>query len=220
MLHEQLIQPIIDCASDLIADLREHGDHIIHTDQNSSAPGLPRFGLRRSARLPILAAIYNEVKRPILLLSDRTDHAFTISDELSLLAPSADQFFFPEPGPLFYENAPWGERTRRDRLVTLTNFASYHVPGAQTPQFPPLVVAPARAVMALTIPRQEFLLSMRTIKPGQTVQLNEILRDLILRGYEPVNTVVSPGQIARRGGILDIWPPAETQPVRIDFFWR
>jgi transcription-repair coupling factor (superfamily II helicase) len=37
-------------------------------------------------------------------------------------------------------------------------------------------------------------------------------------GYEPVNTVIAPGQFARRGGILDIWPPAEDQPTRMDFF--
>lgn len=221
MLHEHLVQPIIDCASDLITNLQDIDVQINGPDQRASAPSLnefPRFGLRRSARLPILAAIYNEIKRPILLLSDRTDHAFTIADELSLLAPNMNQSFFPEPGPLFYENAPWGERTRRDRLIALTTLASYHIPGAQTPPSPPLVIAPARAIMARTIPRQEFLRSLRTIKPGQSVLLNELLHDLIIRGYEPVNTVISPSQIAHRGGILDIWPPAESHPVRLDFF--
>jgi len=33
-----------------------------------------------------------------------------------------------------------------------------------------------------------------------------------------VNTVIATGQFARRGGILDIWPPMETLPVRLEFF--
>ena len=37
-------------------------------------------------------------------------------------------------------------------------------------------------------------------------------------GYEPVSTVVAPGQFARRGGILDIWTSADAQPVRLEFF--
>ena len=30
--------------------------------------------------------------------------------------------------------------------------------------------------------------------------------------------MIAPGQFARRGGILDIWPPAENEPVRLEFF--
>jgi transcription-repair coupling factor (superfamily II helicase) len=37
-------------------------------------------------------------------------------------------------------------------------------------------------------------------------------------GYQRVNTVVAPGQLSLRGGILDIWVPTRTDPVRLDFF--
>jgi len=37
-------------------------------------------------------------------------------------------------------------------------------------------------------------------------------------GYQYSNIVVQPGQFSRRGGILDIWSPAEELPVRIEFF--
>jgi transcription-repair coupling factor (superfamily II helicase) len=37
-------------------------------------------------------------------------------------------------------------------------------------------------------------------------------------GYQYSNIVVQPGQFSRRGGILDIWSPAEEMPVRVEFF--
>ena len=37
-------------------------------------------------------------------------------------------------------------------------------------------------------------------------------------GYQPCDIVVEPGQFSRRGGILDIWPPASAFPVRLEFF--
>ncbi|HEV2107231.1 MAG TPA: transcription-repair coupling factor, partial [Thermomicrobiales bacterium] len=41
---------------------------------------------------------------------------------------------------------------------------------------------------------------------------------LASQGYEPVALVQEPGTLARRGGILDLFPPGADQPVRIDFF--
>jgi transcription-repair coupling factor (superfamily II helicase) len=72
--------------------------------------------------------------------------------------------------------------------------------------------------MARTLPRREFLKALCTIKKGQIVQPEELLRTWVTLGYEHANIVVSPGQFARRGGILDMWPPSASQPVRIEFF--
>ncbi|HET9912082.1 MAG TPA: transcription-repair coupling factor, partial [Anaerolineales bacterium] len=45
-----------------------------------------------------------------------------------------------------------------------------------------------------------------------------LLRSWAEIGYQRVNTVLEPGQFSRRGGILDVWAPAEKLPVRLDFF--
>ena len=125
---------------------------------------------------------------------------------------------FPEPTPLFYENAPWGLTTRRDRLQVLTSLADYQIPGSPKPALPPVIIAPVRSVMTRTISRREFLKALRTIKIGQIVQPEELLRSWVNLGYEHANIVVSAGQFARRGGILDVWTPSADQPVRIEFF--
>jgi len=82
----------------------------------------------------------------------------------------------------------------------------------------PILVAPARALMARTLPRREFLKATRTLRTGQSVQPDTLARAWVSLGYEHVNTVVAPGQFSRRGGILDVWPPAAVRPTRIELF--
>jgi transcription-repair coupling factor (superfamily II helicase) len=64
---------------------------------------------------------------------------------------------------MFYEKAAWGEASRRDRLMALTALASYQMPGAQPPATPPILVAPARALMTRTLPRRDFLKHSRSL---------------------------------------------------------
>ncbi len=182
---------------------------------------LSNLGLHRSGRLPVLAALYSKLKIPILLISDRSDYALTLADELSLWCPESRRYFFPEPNPLFYEQAAWGVTTRRDRLLALTALAAQHIPGAQSmidDAHPPIIISPARALMTRTLPRRDFIKATRSLKLEQIAQPDELARSWVALGYEPVNTVVAAGQFARRGGILDVWPPAERLPTRIEFF--
>ncbi|HBX71197.1 MAG TPA: transcription-repair coupling factor [Chloroflexi bacterium] len=190
----------------------------ILTDLQNGVP-LSNLGLHRAVRLPVLAALQKALNVPLLLISDRADYALTLADELSLWCPEVPRYFFPEPNPLFYEPAAWGATTRRDRLLALTALAARQIPGAGgADDPPPIIVAPARALMTRTLPRRDFIKATRTLKLEQIVQPDELTRSWVSLGYEPVNTVISPGQFARRGGILDIWPAAEARPTRLEFF--
>ena len=190
----------------------------ILADLENSRP-LSNLGLHRAVRLPVLAALYQQLNVPLLLVSDRADYALTLADELSLWCPEAPRHFFPEPNPLFYEPAAWGVTTRRDRLLALTALAALQIPGASPVEIrPPIIVAPARALMTRTLPRRDFIKATRSLKIEQIAQPDELTRNWVALGYEAANTVIAPGQFARRGGILDIWPPADPLPTRIEFF--
>ncbi len=179
---------------------------------------IPGLGLMRAARLPVLAAIWQDLKIPILWVTDRTDRALAMLDELSFWMERSALQIYPEPNPLFYEQAAWGTVTRRDRLNSLTSLAVYHFLGTPRPAQPPVVIAPLRAVMTRTLPRRDFLKSSKIIKLGQSISPEVLQRQWMDIGYQPVDTVVEPGQFAQRGGILDIWVPAENLPVRMEFF--
>ena len=59
-----------------------------------------KLALIRSARLPVLAALYQHTGRPILLLTQKTDRALTLNDELSLWMEDTPLYYFPEPTSL------------------------------------------------------------------------------------------------------------------------
>ena len=56
------------------------------------------------------------------------------------------------------------------------------------------------------------------LRVGDVYDPAELLRDLTLMGYERVNMVEGKGQCAMRGAILDVYPPAGAQSLRIEFF--
>ena len=178
---------------------------------------LPGLGLARAARLPVLASLHQDLDRPVLLITDRADHALSLFDELGFWVRSP-RYHFAEPNPLFYEQAAWGVTTRRERLQTLMALASYHLPFAQKPEVPPIFVTSARSLMTRTMPRRDFLRACRRLAAGQSVQPDTLARSWVEIGYQRVNTVLEPGQFSRRGGIMDVWAPAEKLPVRLDFF--
>jgi transcription-repair coupling factor (superfamily II helicase) len=176
------------------------------------------LGLIRSARLPVLAALCLDLNVPILLLTDRSDRAALMFEELSFWLPDIPRVYFPEPTPMFYENAAWGSLTRRDRLQALSTLVQYFKPGSKKPEKPCVVVAPLRAVMTRTLPRREFILSSRSIRLGSQQNPENLRREFSRLGYDNVDVVVEHGQFSRRGGILDIWPPSEPFPARLEFF--
>ncbi|MBN1372156.1 MAG: transcription-repair coupling factor [Anaerolineaceae bacterium] len=182
--------------------------------------GVPLTGqaLPRAARLPVAEALRRDLNRPVLLLTDRADHALLMADELSFWSNGAPRMYFPEPNPLFYEQAAWGTATRRDRLQVLTLLATYHIPGVAKPEQPPIIVASVRAIMTRTLPRRDFLKSSRTIKVGQVIAPETLRRAWADLGYQHADTVLEPGQFTTRGGLMDVWTAAEPYPVRMEFF--
>ena len=183
-----------------------------------SSPDSFGLGLPRTARLAIMAALYEDLGVPMLLLTNRADRALTLFDELGFWMENSNRLFFPEPNPLFYETLNWSPSTRRDRLTVLTQLAAYHLPFAAKPVDPPFITAAVRSIMTRTLPRRNFLRSTRALKVGQTVNPDELISAWAGLGYEYSNIVVQVGQFSRRGGILDIWSPSALLPVRVEFF--
>ena len=179
---------------------------------------LESLGIIRSARLPVLGAIHDKLNQPILLITEKGDRALELFDELSFWIPKQFLQLYPEPNPLFYEQAAWGPQTRRDRLQTLTKLSAYHILGLEKPEIAPIIVASVRALMARTLPRRDFIKASKYIKVGQSIQMNALKQHWVEIGYNFSDIVVEPGQFSSRGGILDIWPISEERPVRFDFF--
>lgn len=172
---------------------------------------LVKLGLIRSARLPVTAALAESLARPIVLLTQRRDRALAYFEELQLWSPETERLYFPEPSALFYENAPWSETARRDRLGVMARLAQ---PGNHTP----VVVASGRALMARTLPRAEFAEASRELRQATRSEPLELAEQLVQMGYGSASSVTAPGLFARRGGIVDVWPMQDELPTRLEFF--
>jgi transcription-repair coupling factor (superfamily II helicase) len=189
---------------------------LTHIQSGRTLPGLA-LRVPRAARLPILASLQADLNRPILMVTDRADHALALFDELGFWVKSP-RYLFAEPNPLFYEEAAWGVATRRDRLQALTVLSTYHLPFTQKPQTPPIIVTSVRSLMTRTLPRRDFLKACKKLSASQTIQPEVLIREWARIGYQRVNTVLEPGQFSHRGGLLDVWTSVEANPVRLDFF--
>lgn len=199
---------------DKIRSLPQYPHLLKDLQSNQTQPGL---GLPRSSRLPVLVSLHQDLSLPILFITDRADHALSLFDELGFWAKSP-RYHFAEPNPLFYEQAAWGVATRRERLQALIALSEYHLPFTQKPEVPPILVASVRSLMTRTLPRRDFLKACKKLSLGQTVQPDALSRSWAEIGYQRVNTVLEPGQFSKRGGIMDVWTPAENLPIRLDFF--
>ena len=127
------------------------------------------------------------------------------------------------PQPLFYpswEVLPHEVRLphadviseRLETLVALTHHASRLTPQA------PLVVTSVVALLQRTYPAGTVRQRTRTLTRGDRADPLDLVEWLEEQGYEPEAQVTQKGEIALRGGILDIYPLTSPWPVRMEFF--
>lgn len=186
-------------------------------DELRSGKSPERLGLARSFRVPVMAALHAALDRPLLVITDKTDRAMLLEDEWNFWSSDTKLSFFPEPDPLFYERVAWSRKTRHSRLKLLARLSRLMRPGAEK-QAAPLLIAPIRGLMTRTLPRRAFLKACRTIKVGDDHKIQFLVKEWVRSGYQPMPIVTLPGEFARRGGILDLWPPGDRFPARLEFF--
>jgi transcription-repair coupling factor (superfamily II helicase) len=127
------------------------------------------------------------------------------------------------PQPLFYpawEVLPHEARLphadviseRLETLVALTQHATRNTPQA------PLVVTSVVALLQRTFPAGAVRERTRTLTRGDRVDPLDLVEWLEAQGYEPEAQVTQKGEIALRGGILDVYPLTSPWPLRAEFF--
>ncbi|WP_285240949.1 transcription-repair coupling factor [Pseudarthrobacter sp. MEB009] len=80
-----------------------------------------------------------------------------------------------------------------------------------------VVVAPVRAVVQPIVAGLGELVPV-TLAVGQERPFTEVVRNLADAAYARVDMVTHRGEFAVRGGILDVFPPTEDHPIRVEFF--
>ena len=81
-----------------------------------------------------------------------------------------------------------------------------------------ILVASVQALLQHTIGPDDLPAEPRRLALNARASLDALGRELLDLGYVPVLEVAGRGEFARRGGILDVFPPSAPLPIRIEFF--
>lgn len=81
-----------------------------------------------------------------------------------------------------------------------------------------VVVSTPGAALQYTMPEGRLASLSLSLSRGSVIEERALLARLTALGYVCVEAVESGGQFARRGGIVDIFPAGQEQPVRLEFF--
>jgi len=80
-----------------------------------------------------------------------------------------------------------------------------------------VIVAPVRSVLQ---PQVKGLADLTPVElhKGDEIELDQVVRDLADAAYARVDLVERRGEFAVRGGIVDVFPPTEEHPLRVEFW--
>ncbi|MBI4297267.1 MAG: transcription-repair coupling factor [Chloroflexi bacterium] len=163
-----------------------------------------------AARPFTLVALFRSLGCPMLVMTGRSERAKALREELQAWGLE-ETMLFPEPDPLPYERLPWDPATVQARLQALHALLRWR-PG----QAPPLVVASAPAVARPSPDPAAFSEACQIIRSGDRLEPGAAMSLWLTLGYRVAAVVEVPGTVARRGGILDIYPFTAEAPARLE----
>ena len=183
-----------------------------------------------AARVPLVAACAANTAAPLLYLVGTTDAALRAYDDLRQWLGSGHVVLFPASDALPYEHMSTGADVIAARLRVLRRLAAGRTgagtltrpgmdgPGAAGTVAPLVIVAPVKALMQPTLTPAELRDATIFLRRGEQYAPDDLMGRLVELGYRYAPTVEEPGEINRRGGIVDVYPPGDDLPLRIEFF--
>jgi transcription-repair coupling factor (superfamily II helicase) len=160
--------------------------------------------------------------RPIVVVTDQLKTQEVFQQDINTWIAALDSasqkasrsLFFPSWEILPHESRLPHVDVIGDRLETLVAI------GGKSPSAgsAPLIVSSVTALMQRTFPRQRFQDQIRVLARGDQIEPLDLVEWLEEQGYEPEAQVTQKGEIALRGGILDLFPITSPWPVRLEFF--
>ena len=133
------------------------------------------------------------------------------SQSLSIINNNIDIIEFPAWDCLpFDKNSP-NQKLIGKRVRALSSLAN--------PNSKKTIILSTIGSVIQKIPNQDFIKnSSKSIQSGQNISQRELINFFENNGYMRTNTVREDSEYSLRGSILDVYPPGEKHPVRIDFF--
>ena len=153
--------------------------------------------------------------RTVLVVAATAREAEDLVEVLGDVLDPARVGYYPAWETLPHERLSPRSDTVGRRLAVLRRLRH---PGADEGNGPlDVVVAPIRSVLQ---PQVQGLADLEPVElaVGDSADLDDVVRRLSDAAYSRVDLVEKRGEFAVRGGIVDIFPPTEEHPLRVEFF--
>ena len=159
----------------------------------------------------LLAQRRREVTGSILHVTRDDSRMARLAEALAFVMPEAEILRFPAWDCLPYDRVSPNAALVSERIATLTRLLD-------PPAGPRFVLTTVNALVQRVPPRSAFKGARLDLKVNGQVKPEELARFLEANGYGRAGTVMEPGEYAVRGGIFDVFPAGEAEPVRLDMF--
>ncbi len=136
-----------------------------------------------------------------------------LADAIAFFAPDIEILLFPAWDCLPYDRVSPHRDIVSQRIDTLTRLLKPAENAARR------IVLTTVAALLQRVPTHEFFDgALFPLKVGGTIKPESLVAYLSNNGYTRSETVNEAGEFAVRGGIIDLFPPGASQPLRVDFF--
>ena len=194
----------------LIKTLEENKKFQELTKQISKTGPIAISGLVDVEKLHVLAGIFNETKRPMVLVTYNEIQARKLYQDLKKLIKQT--YFFPKKEITSYDYVAQSKEIEYKRIDVLNKMYL-----AKQQKEPIIIVTTIEAVMQKVIAKDTLYQNVIDFKVGKTYLLDGIKEKLVGLGYERSDLIENKGQFSIRGGIVDVGL-SEKIGVRIEFW--
>jgi transcription-repair coupling factor (superfamily II helicase) len=153
--------------------------------------------------------------RTVLAVTATSREAEDLVEELADLVDPDTVAYYPSWETLPHERLSPRSDTVGRRLAVLRRLRH---PGTDAANGPlQVVVAPIRSLLQPQVPGLADIEPVE-LAPGDSRALEDVVRGLAEAAYTRVDMVERRGEFAVRGGIVDVFPPTEEHPLRVEFW--
>ncbi|MCX7371285.1 MAG: transcription-repair coupling factor, partial [Alphaproteobacteria bacterium] len=159
----------------------------------------------------LLRARRVETAAPMLHVARDDARMARLADALGFFMPEAEVLRFPAWDCLPYDRVSPNAELVAERVATLARLT-------EAPTRPRILLTTVNALVQKTPPPTVFAGTALALRKGARVAPEQVIAFLEGNGYSRSGTVMEHGEYAVRGGILDLFPAGESEPLRLDFF--
>jgi transcription-repair coupling factor (superfamily II helicase) len=159
----------------------------------------------------LLADLVARTAGPVIHIARDDARAAAMAEALAIFAPETPVLSFPAWDCLPYDRVSPNPEIAAARMATLAALAH----GFDRPA---VILTTLNAATQRVPPRATLAEATFVAQAGRQVDVDALVAWLARMGFNRASTVIEPGDFAVRGGIIDIFPPGQAGPVRLDFF--